>query len=277
MCGFIVSKDFEDAGETEMFEEFAPYLYAQHQHKKVKSFQTFDEAVDEYFSRYEAATAEVAKKSAQTAAENKFQDVENVLLVIRSALASGMEWRGLEELVRYEQKNVAFLLCDADEEVQDGLGGDGHGEEDKKAHIIWIDLSISALANAREIYTKKKKAGEKVKKATEATDKAIALAEKNTIKTLEKQQTKRKEIYQRRKALWFEKFHWFLSSGKYLVVAGKDAHQNELLVKRYLRNGDIFVHADLHGAATCIVRNHVTAKNKLTRDVLLTPVATQGV
>ncbi|KAL8001521.1 hypothetical protein Plhal703r1_c18g0082271 [Plasmopara halstedii] len=136
MCGFIILKDFEDAGETKLFEEFAPYLYAQHQHKK--------------------------------------QDVENVLLVIRSALASGMDWRGLGELVRYERKNgnpvtkmihqldlarnrVAVLLCDADEEVQDGLGGDGTGEGDKKAHIIWIDLSISALAHARKIYTKRKR------------------------------------------------------------------------------------------------------------------------
>ena len=32
--------------------------------------------------------------------------------------------------------------------------------------------------------------------------------------------------------------------------------QNELLVKRYLRKGDIYVHADLHGASTTILKNH---------------------
>ena len=41
----------------------------------------------------------------------------------------------------------------------------------------------------------------------------------------------------------------------YLVVSGRDAQQNELLVKRYLRPGDLYVHADLHGAATTILRN----------------------
>ncbi|KAL3661518.1 hypothetical protein V7S43_013278 [Phytophthora oleae] len=323
-CGFIILKDTAAENSPEQFEEFTPFLYAQHlqAHKKVKSFVTFDEAVDEYFSRFEAETAEVAKQSAQLAAENKLaklkknqqqqlaqlrevqelsfqhaqlieanqQDVENVLLVIRSALASGMDWRGLEELVRYEQKNgnpvasliyqldlehnrVAILLCDDDEDESED-GGDGTGEEDKRAHVIWIDLSLSALANAREIYTKKKKAGEKVKTATEATDKAIALAEKNTKKVLDKQQTKRNVIYQRRKTLWFEKFHWFLTNEKYLVVAGKDAHQNELLVKRYLRKGDAYVHADLHGAATCIVRNHVTVKDKKTHELPPIPVGT---
>ncbi|CAI5735624.1 unnamed protein product [Peronospora destructor] len=321
--GFIILKDSADERAPEQFEEFTPFLYAQHLHKKVKSFDTFDEAVDEYFSRSEAETAEVAKQSAQLAAESKLaklkknqqqqlaqlrdvqeqsfqhaqlleanqQEVENVLLVIRSALASGMDWRGLEELVRYEQKNgnpvaslihqldlehnrVSLLLCDEDVGDEGEHGGDGTGEEDKAAHVIWIDLSLSALANAREIYTKKKKAGAKAEKATEATDKAIALAEKNTKKTLEKQQTKRNVIYQRRKTLWFEKFHWFLTNEKYLVVAGKDAHQNELLVKRYLRKGDVYVHADLHGAATCIVRNHAVAKDEKTQELPRIPVAT---
>ena len=32
--------------------------------------------------------------------------------------------------------------------------------------------------------------------------------------------------------------------------------QNEMLVKRYLRKGDIYVHADLHGASTTILKNH---------------------
>ncbi|CAH0479460.1 unnamed protein product [Peronospora belbahrii] len=310
-CGFIILKDSMDEHTPEQFEQFTPFLYTQYLHKKVKSFDTFDEAVDEYFSRFEGDAAEVAKQNVQLAAENKLaklkknqeqqlaqlrqvqeqsfqhaqlieanqQDVENVLLVIRSALASGMDWRGLEELVRYEQKNgnpvaslihqldlehnrVSILLCDEDEDDEDEHGGDGTGEEDKPAHIIWIDLSLSALANAREIYTKKKKARAKAEKATEATDEAIALAEKTTKKTLEQQLTKRNVIYQRRKTLWFEKFHWFLSNEKYLVVAGKDAHQNELLVKRYLRKGDVYVHADLHGAATCIVRNHAVVKNE---------------
>lgn len=315
-CGFIILKDRTSETAPEQYEEFTPFLYAQHRvgNKHVRSFDTFDEAVDEYFSRFEAEVAEVAKHSAQVAAETKLaklrknqktqidqlldvqeksftharlieenqQDVENVLLVVRSALASGMDWRGLKELVRFEQKNgnpvasliheldlvnnrVSILLCDGDDDDDDTVETnenedeqDEQGQQDKQAHAIWIDLSLSALANAREIYTKKKRAGEKVVKATEATQKAIQAAEKSTLKTLQKQQTKRHAIYERRKVLWFEKFHWFLTNEKYLVIAGKDAHQNELLVKRYLRKGDAYVHADLHGAATCVVRNRST-------------------
>jgi len=58
-----------------------------------------------------------------------------------------------------------------------------------------------------------------------------------------------------RKTYWFEKFHWFISSENYIIVSGRDAQQNELLVKRYMRKGDIYVHADLHGASSCIIKN----------------------
>ncbi len=65
---------------------------------------------------------------------------------------------------------------------------------------------------------------------------------------------------QLRKPHWFEKFNWFVTSENHLVLSGRDAQQNELLVKRYLRKDDLYVHADLHGAATTIVRNNDPTK-----------------
>jgi predicted ribosome quality control (RQC) complex YloA/Tae2 family protein len=59
-----------------------------------------------------------------------------------------------------------------------------------------------------------------------------------------------------RKPYWFERFCYFISSENYLVLSGRDMQQNELLVKRYLRRGDLYVHADLHGASTTIIKNH---------------------
>jgi predicted ribosome quality control (RQC) complex YloA/Tae2 family protein len=37
-------------------------------------------------------------------------------------------------------------------------------------------------------------------------------------------------IQQIRKPMWFEKFHWFISTENYIVIAGRDAQQNEVLV-----------------------------------------------
>lgn len=40
-----------------------------------------------------------------------------------------------------------------------------------------------------------------------------------------------------------------------MVIGGRDAQQNEILVKRYMKANDFYVHADLHGASSVVVKN----------------------
>ena len=56
------------------------------------------------------------------------------------------------------------------------------------------------------------------------------------------------------KKRWFQRFRWFETSDGVLVVGGRDAGQNDELVRKYLGGGDTFVHADVHGAAAVIAK-----------------------
>ncbi|MCI4341858.1 MAG: NFACT RNA binding domain-containing protein, partial [Thermoplasmata archaeon] len=56
------------------------------------------------------------------------------------------------------------------------------------------------------------------------------------------------------KPLWFERYRWFYSSEGVLVIGGRDAASNDRIVKRYLGPKDRYVHADLHGAASVVVK-----------------------
>jgi predicted ribosome quality control (RQC) complex YloA/Tae2 family protein len=58
-----------------------------------------------------------------------------------------------------------------------------------------------------------------------------------------------------RKTHWFERFRWFISSEGAVVVGGRDAASNDQVVKRHLKEGDFYVHADLHGAASVVVKH----------------------
>jgi predicted ribosome quality control (RQC) complex YloA/Tae2 family protein len=58
-----------------------------------------------------------------------------------------------------------------------------------------------------------------------------------------------------RKPHWFEKYRWFLSSEGILVIGGRDAATNDLIVRRYLKSKDLYVHADIHGAPSVIVKH----------------------
>jgi predicted ribosome quality control (RQC) complex YloA/Tae2 family protein len=53
---------------------------------------------------------------------------------------------------------------------------------------------------------------------------------------------------------WFEKFRWFTSSEGFLVVAGKDVVSNEVLVKKYTDPYDIVFHAEIVGAPFAVVK-----------------------
>lgn len=61
-----------------------------------------------------------------------------------------------------------------------------------------------------------------------------------------------------RRAQWFEKFRWFPTSEGVLVIGGRDAASNDLIVRRYLGPNDLYVHADVHGAASVIVKHPST-------------------
>jgi hypothetical protein len=56
------------------------------------------------------------------------------------------------------------------------------------------------------------------------------------------------------KKQWYHRFRWFITSDGVVVLGGRDAGQNEELVKKYMAGGDLFVHADVHGASVVIVK-----------------------
>jgi predicted ribosome quality control (RQC) complex YloA/Tae2 family protein len=86
-----------------------------------------------------------------------------------------------------------------------------------------------------------------------------------------------------RETKWFEKFFWFISSEGYLILGyvlphyfphlfilplghyivtlsnllcrARDALQTELLIRKYFRKGDIYVHSDLQNSCVVVIKN----------------------
>ena len=122
---------------------------------------------------------------------------------------------------------------------------------------IWIDLKKSAAENANDYYGRAKKAKSKVrgaKIALENTNKKIADLENKRDKFtgIESTALKKKVVKKKR---WFEKFRWFYTTDNFLVVCGKDATTNEILIKKYTNDGDIIFHAQVQGSPFVVVKN----------------------
>jgi predicted ribosome quality control (RQC) complex YloA/Tae2 family protein len=68
------------------------------------------------------------------------------------------------------------------------------------------------------------------------------------------EKTSKKKEYAFQKPRWFHRFRWCYTRDGVLLLGGRDASQNEDLVKRYMEGGDTFLHADVHGAGVVIIK-----------------------
>ena len=116
---------------------------------------------------------------------------------------------------------------------------DDEASSSEPAAAVELALDKSAMANAREMFAAMKAARLKKEKTEVAALRVVEVAEKQSLDALKQHHSKR-ELKAVRKAYWFEKFNWFITSENYLVLAGKDAQQNDLLVKKYLQTGDAY-------------------------------------
>ncbi|KAI8842657.1 hypothetical protein BJ741DRAFT_591541 [Chytriomyces cf. hyalinus JEL632] len=156
-------------------------------------------------------------------------------------------------------------------------------EERRRAAMVKIDLDIylSAYANARRYYDSKKVAAvkgsspfamtsktltanvdqnQKRKKTISAVSKALKQAEKKINQELKATQNSAPLIRTIRTQYWFEKFIWFVTSENYLVVAGRDPAQTDLLLRRYMKKDDVCVSADVEGAPIALVLNSFSSR-----------------
>ncbi len=223
--------------------------------------------------RHEGLEIEMVKvKEHAQLVEMHSDDVDKALGVINSALDSGMDWDDLEELVEVEKANmnpIALLIkklkLDSDEivlslaDTSNWDSSSSSGDDAPPIADVTLSLKEGAYGNARKMYDRYRSSKDKAAKTIEASEKALKAAEANAQRQIEQARQKKKMTYSvmmqpQRKQHWFEKFHWFITSDNYLCIGGRDAQQNEQLVKKYLRPGDAYLHADVHGAPTCILR-----------------------
>ncbi|OVE74555.1 hypothetical protein BVX95_02180 [archaeon D22] len=117
---------------------------------------------------------------------------------------------------------------------------------------LWIKKSVEENASHYfEISKKSKKKLEGAKKALEISQKKLEdeLLKKQKI---EEKQSK-KEVD--RKKHWYHKYRWFKTSEGFLVVGGRDATTNEIIIKKHADANDIVFHTDMAGSPFVVIKD----------------------
>ncbi|MES3517728.1 MAG: ribosome rescue protein RqcH [Natronomonas sp.] len=154
-------------------------------------------------------------------------------------------------------------------------------EIDLDGESIEIDPTTGVEKNADRLYTEAKRIESKKEGALEAIE--------NTREDLEAVKQRRSEweaedageeddepnrkrdylsmesVPIRHDEKWYERFRWFRTTDGFLVLGGRDADDNEELVKKYMDPSDRFFHAQAHGAPVTILK--ATEPDEPARDV----------
>ena len=231
---------------------------------KVDEFEFFDDALDVMYSRKEVAVKpleevikeEVGKVLASIERQKKLREdyLEKAHELREKALFITNHYIEFEKLLGFLRRTISekgWGQLKSFEWIQSFDPASGTVVVSAKGMRIKLDLRKSLDETINELY---KRAGELEGKARRASKSLKDLEE--TLAEAKKRAVKRflNSFYKRRRRDWFEKYIWSFTRNGFLVIAGKNADQNESIVKKYLEDNDIYMHAEIHGAPSIIIK-----------------------
>ncbi|UPM43686.1 ribosome rescue protein RqcH [Halocatena salina] len=204
--------------------------------------------------------------------------VDEVLSAIQNARADDIPWETIRE--RFEEGTERDIP--AAEAVQSVDGSKGTVTLDLEEATVTLDTTIGVEKNADQLYQEAKRIEEKregaleaieetreqlaaVKQRRETWGESADADEETTEETTPEQWLSEPSIPVRRDEKWYERFRWFHTSDGFLVIGGRNADQNEELVKKYMESGDLFFHTQAHGAPATILK--ATGPSEAAKDV----------
>jgi predicted ribosome quality control (RQC) complex YloA/Tae2 family protein len=206
--------------------------------------------------------------------------VDEVLSTVREAREAGVSWDEIDERLA----DGAERGIEAAEAVERVDGEDGTVTMTVDGESVTLEVDAGVERNADRLYREAKRIAEKREGALAAVE--------NTREELAELRRRRDEweagddegadededeaeedvdwlarssVPIRTPEHWYERFRWFHTSDGFLVVGGRNADQNEELVKKYLEGDDVFLHAQAHGGPVTVLKR--TGPSEPSRDV----------
>ncbi|WP_456372213.1 ribosome rescue protein RqcH [Methanocaldococcus sp.] len=280
----IVLKDGE-------YFDVVPIDLKKYQNLEKKYYNSFLEAVDDYFAKF-LFSVEIKKEKSKIEREierqenilkrqletlNKYKEeseknqikgdliyanyqiVEELLNTIKMAREK-MDWIKIKKIIKENKDHPILGLIENINENSGEIILRLKSEVDDKVieERVSLDIRKNAFENAERYYEKSKKLRSKIEgieKAIELTKKKIEELKKKSDKELKEKESLKMKKKVRKERKWYEKFKWTVING-FLVIAGKDAITNEIIIKKYTDKDDIVFHADIQGAPFTVIKTN---------------------
>jgi predicted ribosome quality control (RQC) complex YloA/Tae2 family protein len=184
--------------------------------------------------KLEATVAELEKKIPEYREEaTRLKSLAHKLLMYKNEI---------EEALRGGESSIRILHVDRSKvkiELPEG-------------EVVEVSRDTSLGRYITKLFDEAKELEEKASKAAQVLErlkKELAEVEEKQRRSEEEVKTSVKAVARRS---WFERFHWTLTTGRKPVIGGRDASQNEIIVRKYLKDHYLFFHADIPGASAVV-------------------------
>ncbi|WP_284014039.1 ribosome rescue protein RqcH [Halobaculum litoreum] len=245
--------------------------------KKRRIIDQQEGAIDDFDER---AQAEREKAEAVYA---HYDLVAGVLTTIQGAREEGRSWEEIDETFL----EGADRGIPAAEAVKGVDGAEGTVDVALDDTVVTLDAKTGPEKNADRLYQEAKRIEEKkegalaaientreeleaVKQRKEAWKRDDGDDEADDDDGEEHEATdwlSRASVPVRNRDHWYDRFRWFETSDGFLVIGGRNADQNEELVKNYMEGRDLFCHAQAHGGPVTLIK--ATDPSEAARDVTI--------
>ncbi len=242
------------SGKPLAFHPFMPRNLYKGAEVEYAEYDSFSKAVDEYFSQTlkegVIGEGEVAKHEALLReALRRLEEIREVINRLGvEARAFSENYYVIEQLWRCVRDTVKRVGWDRVREFC-GVGDIEPSRGVFKVVIDGTELSLNIVEPLHKQYALLMKRLEKERERLERGRKAVEKLKKKLAEVRAKASVRRL----RRVVEWYDAYHWLITSHGFLAIGGRDAQQNEKVVRKYLGPQDIFVHADVHGASAFVI------------------------
>jgi predicted ribosome quality control (RQC) complex YloA/Tae2 family protein len=278
--------------ESGSWVDVAPFHLKKHEGLERVRFTSFNEALDEFYTKAAVGTKTRDVKNLTSQETSRFErilqeqekalresqqnaevyrkigdavflhlnDLQFLLQRVMAEKREGKDWKQISETLEKEKGEsrtpaVFFEALNPDAlTVQVSVEGQSFG----------LDLKQSAQKCASDYYEMAKKAKRKVAGTKSAIEKFREQTAKAQLQETEKVERASELPTVARRREWFEKFRWFRSSDGFLVIGGRDAATNEIIVKKHTDPKDVVFHAEVQGAPFVVVKTQGAAPSEQT-------------
>ncbi|MCS7128857.1 MAG: ribosome rescue protein RqcH [Desulfurococcaceae archaeon] len=253
--------------ELVSFSPYSPKLFEELHKLSIVRVSDFNTALDSYFTALEREKAvEEERRAIEGEVAKILKSIEEQEKLIEEYLSKASMYKAYFENLALNINEVREVINCIEEERARGSwsyitkcsGVVSYNKDSGLVNIktpggveVPIDVRLNADENVNNYYRLYGEYLGKVERAKKAVEelRAKLLSLQGSIESRARAVAKSiKPKY------WYERFHWMMTSEGLLVIAGRNADQNEAIVRKYMEPRDVFMHADIHGAPVTLIK-----------------------